>query len=156
MTKPYTPDLPEDEPVILTIHPTAGVYLLRYIIWLMIVILLISKGYFGETLFDITFKTFASLIIFMAIEAWLFDEPFYWFKALRRRWYLTPFRIHFGSPEIDTVVDLYDVGSIKIWMAWGLRMYCKDGSRHKIDYVWGPRKLRDQILDARDKVKDLE
>lgn len=156
MTQQYTPDLPEDEPVSQTIKPTVSAYLLRYILWIGMLVALHYADLLGETTSERIYKTFASLIVFMGIEAWLIGEPFYWFKALRRRWYLTPYRLHIGNPQVFDVIDLYDVDSIGIWMFWGVRLYARDGTVHKFDYTWTPRKLRDQILDARARAKELE
>ncbi|WP_039018747.1 hypothetical protein [Halocynthiibacter namhaensis] len=156
MTQQYTPELPADEPIIRLIRPSVTAYLPRYIIWLIAVIFLYHMGTLGETAPEILLKLIGSLIVFLGIEAWLLGEPFYWFIALRKRWYLTPYRIHLGTPKVQEVIDLYDVDSIKIWMVWGIRVYCDDGIVHKLDYIWNPWDIRSLILNARDQMERLE
>jgi len=156
MKKPYTPELPTDERLLVTLRPNLKAFAIPHGIMLVFAMGLGLFLYRPEGLLYAFLAGLGFFVILFAIQAWLKgngETEFSWLLSLRNRWYITPFRILIGTPYVEHVVDAREVERITVWLWWGMTLHRNDGTKHHLDYVWKPRQTRAWILSVHRQMK---
>lgn len=156
MNKPYTPELPEDERLLVTLRPTLKAFAIPHGIMLVFAMTFGCWLYLPQGLLQAILAGMAVFVILFAFTAWLKGSgeiEFSWLMNQRNRWYVTPFRILIGTPYVEHVIDMEDIDYIAVRFWWSMTLYCKDGTKHRLDYVWKPRQTRAWILSIHRQMK---
>lgn len=82
----------------------------------------------------------------------VFDEHTTWRRLREYRWYLTTHRLIFenqNEPEENASVPLDSIRGIRLWFWWSLKVQMDNGQKIPIDFIRGPRSIRQCILSAK-------